>query len=706
MATLYDNYSGTATPYIATQLNAPTDWAAQSFTASSAYRLSRIDIRCAKGVGDDVGVITVSLYAVDGAGKPTGSALATGSIANVDIGDTSSYSWVPCTLASSYSLTNVTKYAIVVHGVSLNASNVIYWSADDDGAGASDYAGGDGIYSVNSGTDWTVTTIRDELFRCYGSAVPIADKTFSKTLVAAGNNEIWYESSQGTMEELTAANADIDTGAPLSMFELMEKVFIANGVNLKVADFGNSKIVTAALGANPPDYRTVLTGGTSGAKMVTDYITSLTGACTLYGKRTTSATFQASETVTGTDDDGNAISFAMTAVAEVAAPHWYDWTVYGNDSSYGAMPSQANVGCNFRARATLTADKDYPHQMYQARQRNPWDWNWVANDAGAPIRGGLGDAAEVGDIILTVIPYKDDIMIYACANTLWYQVGDLAEGGAVVELSLTGGILGSTAFCWDDQDNLYIFATTGLLRIAKGFQSPQNLTRIIYPDFIKDLAYDSSLHRISMAYDRDRHGIKIIKTTLADGVNSGWWYDLTTEGLFPESYNTANGIFSMFWYEAIDPAYRKLILGCNNGYLMYEDESFKDDDIGGSDVAIDSYYTIGPIALGGESREGILSSVQGIPTLDTDATTIMDSDDVDYKVWVGQSAARVTKLLKANTSPRLSGTMSATGYIRGTRKRRKLRGMYAGIRVSNDTIAETWGLEKLLVDSRPAGRLK
>jgi len=88
----------------------------------------------------------------------------------------------------------------------------------------------------------------------------------------------------GTMVELVAARDDIDTTKALWAFELYGKVFVVNGTNRKVADFINVKITTTDVGAHPPDFQTVLTGGTSGAKMIVDYITSLSGAATIYGR--------------------------------------------------------------------------------------------------------------------------------------------------------------------------------------------------------------------------------------------------------------------------------------------------------------------------------------------------------------------------------------------------------------------------------------
>ena len=678
---------------------------AQQFTPDITHDIDQVDLYLTKA-NTPTGTVTLEILAVDGDGKPTGSVLATGSKAVTAIA--AGPAWVVFTLGAAYTLIANTQYAIVIYGPTGDASNYIGWRADqNDGA----YAGGSVVSSANAGSTWTVIAANDCLFKEYGGfsvsgAVPV-DKTFSKYLVSIANNEVWWESSVGTKAELTAANGDIDITKPLQMFELLEKVFIVNGTNLKVADFGNTKIVTTNVGSHPPDFNTVLTGG-SGAKMIVDYVTSVTAsaACTIYGKRITVTTFTASDTIGGKDDDGNTISFTMTAVAEVAPPHWYDWTVYGNSTTFGAMPAQANEGCNYRGRANLTADKDYPHQWYQSRQKNPWDWNYIANDAQSPIKGNDADAGEVGDIMVVSIPYKDDYLIHACANTLWYMVGDAAEGGSIVELDLTNGILGPRAWCWDNKDNLYILGTTGILKIPKGFGQIENLTALSWPDFINDLAYNSATHRIVMGYDRIRNGLKISKVTLADGTNSCWWYDFKAEGLFPESYPEECGTYCMFYYESVDPTYSGLLEGCFDGYIRQLVDAAVDDDIGDTDEAIDSYYTLGPIRMGPETKEGVFTSLLGIPAGGRTSGSLTNSSDIDWSLWTAETSDELVEKLLANTSPKIAGTMVALGSIRGARKRRDIRGMWMGIRLGNNTAAETWSLERLQVNIKAGGRLK
>jgi hypothetical protein len=708
---LRDNYSGTATPYEAFVMNAANDWGGTTFTTTVSYSLSRIDIWCAKGAGDNVGTITVALYAVDGSGHPTGLALASGTIADASVPETGAgYEWVSSTMSSAYVVSSSTKYAIVVSGTSLSATNILYWSGDDDGAGSSDYANGDKTWSVNGGSTWSIDTTSDMLFRCYGDtdAGTPALKTYSKRLLAIGNNELWQESTSGTMSELAAASGYITTDENLNAMVAFQKLFIANGTRLKVADFVNSKLSTADIssGANlPPDRNTILTGGSSGATMVVDYIDAINGATLVYGKRTSTATFTSGETVTGTNPTGSvyvgAVSFVLDA-NEVANPHWYDWTVYGGDATnFGAMPTQANQVCNFMGCPMLSGDSNYPHQWYMARQLNPWDWLYAQDDAQSAVAGNDADAGEVGDIIVVNIPYKDDYVIHACANTLWYMTGHPCQGGTILELDLTTGILGDRAFCWDDASNLYLICTVGILKIPPGFGQPENITIDIWPDFIDDLAYDSSLHRLSMFFDPEERGIHIHKTTLSDGSNSAWWYDLRSEGLFPDSYAAGHGVFSGVYYQAQDPTYRKLYVGCFDGYIRYWDKSTKNDD----STAINSYVGFAPLSLSTTTRkDGKITNIDIVTGGGGAAGSQTDSDDVTCEVHVARTASKIIEKLDGGATPKMTKTFSAPGYDKSNLDRRSVRGQWGGIVLSNNTAGESWAMERLILDTKEVGR--
>lgn len=683
-------------------------WRGQTFLTTGAYTISSVWLKLYRK--NNCGLVTISIRAVDGSLLPTGADLTSGTLAQASITTDADGEWYEIDL-TDYALTAATTYAICIRCPGVNVLNAIF--PTDTTAG--DYASGKAVSSNNAGATWFNTGADiDFFFKTYSPGIISIDQKVNKQLVAASLSEMWYGTTAEAMTQLVASVGGIDGEAyPLMTFELYGKVFVVNGPNLKVMDFTNSKIVTADVvpggaGIAPPDFGTVLTGGTSGAKMVVDYITALDGACTIYGKRTTTATFTAGEVVTGTDDDDNGISFTMTGVAEVAPspPHWYDWTVFGKSATFGVMPTYAGIGCNYRGRADVSGDQGYPHQWYEAKQGNPWNWLYGKNDAQSAVRGGNADAGEIGGTVIASIPYKDDFLIRACADSLWYMSGDAADGGSINELDLTTGILGSRAYCWDKVESLYMLTTRGITRIPSGFGQPEFITEDNYPDFIDDLAYDPALHRIIMGYHRTKNIIKISKVTLATGINECWVYDLMTEGLFPETYPEECGCFCMFWYEAKDPDYKTLLHGCNDGFIRYEDKSAIDDNIGATTEAVSSYLTLGPIKLGAENKEGVITSLAGVMTGDEGTGATADSDDVAYKIFTDRSADGVIKKLKANTSPRVSGTISSPGRPHGSMKKQKVKGVYAGIRLENTVAGETWGLESILLNAKQKGRIK
>ena len=201
-----------------------------------------------------------------------------------------------------------------------------------------------------------------------------------------------------------------------------------NGANLKVVDFVNTKLTSEIeITVNIPSHGDILTQDSTNAQMLVDYIyyDSSTSDHYVYGY-TFSGTFNTSNDVKDADANVIITSGNLSAVNEATTmPHWYDWTPYNNDTStYGSLPDKAYLGTLYRGRPVLAGDPAHPYQWYMARQNNPWDWAYVANDAQSPVAGGNADAGETGDIIRALISYKDDYLIFGCASSVWYLSGD------------------------------------------------------------------------------------------------------------------------------------------------------------------------------------------------------------------------------------------------------------------------------------------
>jgi len=545
-------------------------------------------------------------------------------------------------------------------------------------------------------------------------AVDITDQISVRRLVTVANGKVGYEDVAGSLVAITDAD-DLDTSDQLNMFEAFQKVIVVNGSILRVADFINTKLSTADIKPDDdnnvaPIKGTILTGQTSGAKMIVDFCTAANGAACVYGY-TKSGTFdEAAEVVTGTNATGDptAVSFTLNALPAEASdmPHWYNYTTYNNDTStYGELPAKAYLGCLYRGRAVLAGDPDHPHQWYMSRQANIWDYAYTANDAQSPVAGNNADAGECGDIIRCLIPYKDDYLVFGCATTIWVLRGDPASGGSLDELDLTVGIFGANSWCFDGDGNLYFWGTGGIYVMPAGFGAIKSLTENALPNIVKDENVSPETHRITMGYDRKRRGVLTCITKLSDGTNSNYWFDLRTGGFFPESYPEECGPYSLFYYAANDQEYADLLIGSKDGYVRKFDSSAKDDDIGPSDQAINSYCVlpIQPLAPDGD-HEGKLTSLTVTTAGGAAGGDFSDTDGVSYELHKGDDAETVLEDIVDGATALESGTLSGTG--RKERIRKRVRGAYLGFKLSNSTADETWAIEAVAGNVEPAGKIK
>lgn len=680
---------------------------AQCFTPATSHTVKAVRVKIFRGAST-TGTIKVSIRATT-ASAPSGDDLVSGTLdAATGITHTAAPGgWYSFDLGAGVALTASTMYAVVMEVADLTGT-ALAWRE-----GANLYTGGGASYSKVGAGAWGANGTYDFLFEEWGEATSASDGPkleidYSKQLVAIGSNSVWYESSAGTMAELTAARDDISTAILLKAVEAFGKIFIANGSNLKVADFINTKIATADVGSHPPDRGTILTGGSSTAKMVVDYITSTTAdaACTIYGFRTTVATFSSGETVTGTDDDANSISFA-TSAAETAPPHWYSWTVYGADSTFGVMPTEASLCCLYRGRVVLAGHSDYPHQWYMSKVADPWNWVYASADPLTAVSGQSADAGKIGDIINALIPYGDDFLIFGCANSIYLLDGDAAAGGSIDQISDSTGIFGADSWCKDSEGNLYFWGSGGLYKMMGGRSKPQNISQGNIPKWVDDWAADANLHKIVLSYDPFRNGIIISKNTIADGTNLNYWFDLKLEAFFPETYPEECAIFSSLLYDSDASATRGLIVGCYDGYLRGFIDTAKDDDIGATDEAISSYVVLPMVRLGIQENadvEGKLTSLTIELAGGASGGAYGDTDGVSYEYHIGDDAETVMEDIKDGATAFASGTLSGTG--RQSRIRTRARGRWLGIKLYNSTTAETWAVNLISGEIKPAGRIK
>jgi hypothetical protein len=677
-----------------------SNWKAQTWLATDSYSATSMKLKLHRDAGLATTTLTVSLRATS-SGEPSGGDLtgSTTTMSTADITTSSPGTWYEFTFSSAVDIVNGTTYAIVAR-LTAQSGGWCRWRTDTTAG----YTGGSDYDSTDGGSSWTPDASDDAMFEIYTVSYPAAEKVYSKQLVAIGNGEVWYESEAGTMSELSAANGDINVSNPLEAVNAYEKLFIANKSNLKVADFVNTKINTTDAGANPCTRGMTLTGGTSSASMRVDYVDGVTddAAANIYGKRTTGQTFSSGETVTGTNGDGNAVSF-VTSAAETAPPHWYSWTVFGQDTTtYGTMPSSSSLVALYRGRLVLN-DTNNPHAWYMTKVGDPWKIKYdFTNDAelsAAVYSNNL--VGELGDILTSFITYKDDLIIFGCQNSIWILIGDPLADGQLAQVTDTTGVWGPRSWCMDNEKNIYFLGNDGIYKmpVSETVSQPVNISKLKLPNLMTDLDLDKSLHRVVLAFDPIENGIVITRTLLDGGTNTGYFYSLTTDGYFPESYHANCGIFSAHYYPATDDTYKKMLFGGDDGYIREFDGATKNDATTSSTAAISSYCTIIQQMGEDESAKGLLKEFRSIMAGGASGGDFTDSDGVSWELHTGDDAETVLEDIKDGATAWTSGSWSTTG--KQNKLRPRMRGSWAGIKLYNSTASETWALEKLFGDYVP-----
>jgi len=158
-----------------------TNWVAQTFNSGSTYNfIHGASFIITSGAGTLTNMIC-ELYAVDGSDKPTGSALATSTVAETNVYDADTTATdevcVNFTFDTPYEMTASTNYALVIRKSSGTVNNSIR-------SGAS-YASGQAWRSTDSGSTWGSTVTGDLWFivRAYSS------KTLGRAYLCDGNDE-------------------------------------------------------------------------------------------------------------------------------------------------------------------------------------------------------------------------------------------------------------------------------------------------------------------------------------------------------------------------------------------------------------------------------------------------------------------------------------------------------------------------------------
>lgn len=500
-----------------------------------------------------------------------------------------------------------------------------------------------------------------------------------------------------TLTALGAAHGftadDLDTSGQVAMQPAYQKIYFADGraSSATIADSGyhkidllNTRLVGAASGAFTKGE--VVTQATSGATGIYDELVTRAGPIYWHMVyRTDTTQFDATNEITGADSGET-----LTPSAVAVPPHWLNWEL-----TAGTFPDGgSNIASLCWGRVFLNSIQN-PHQWFSTRINDPLDLLLVVDDVAAPQNSQTATKAGlVGDQLIAMIPYKGNMQVFGCLNHMFVMRADPAKGGLFTTLSDATGIFSATSSCWDDKDNLFFVGSDGVYVLSAddiiNGRAPTNVTKEQVPKLMEDMGLNRRTDRLVMAYDKNKYGIQISAVQMDGAWKSIFWLELKTGGVFPDNYNASHLQTSLYFHNARRKDDRRLLAGCQDGYVRTWDDDEKSDD----SVAISSHVLLGPIVSDDVRTNVNLSELSVQPGINTDSLTV--------SIFAEKTAAKVTANETNGVAPNKVRTYTGGGLKPSMRQ--VANNGSVGVKLSNTTTDSSWSIEEVNADIKGSGR--
>jgi hypothetical protein len=365
--------------------------------------------------------------------------------------------------------------------------------------------------------------------------------------------------------------------------------------------------------------------------------------------------------------------------------------------SAGAIPSRCALIEMWRGRIVLARSADEPHNWFMSKKDDPTNYDFfpatpTETDA---VAGNNSAAGLCPDIINTLVPYSEDILIFGGDHSIWMLVGDPAAGGRLELVSDITGMAFGRPWCKDPNGVLYFVGSRGgMFRWLPGAK-PERISATKIERQLQDIDFASYYVRLVWNYQDD--GIHIFQCPFEDGGTqvSHWFWeqgsDAFTKDLFGTSSVTNIQPCSVMVVDGDDVDDRVLLIGGEDGQVRRWDPDARSDDTrtdGTTKIAIDSIVTIFPIQPDAESVTGMETEFYGLTVNLADA-----GDGCRYELF-------------SSDEPEDFGQARRNGVLRPGRNApiwERVTGTYCGIRLRNAAVEERWAYERGYVYAVPAG---
>jgi hypothetical protein len=362
-----------------------------------------------------------------------------------------------------------------------------------------------------------------------------------------------------------------------------------------------------------------------------------------------------------------------------------------NSRTGGTFPAGCQIVVAWRGRAVLARQLTNKQAWYMGALGDWENFDYAsAATATKAYTGTLGEIGQPKEPITALIPFRDDYLVFGCANALYVLEGDPGAGGVLLNLTEQVGVLNQQCWAFSDTGILYFLGAGGLYAMQPSTRQYTPVAERRVSEYLEKV--DTSAFVVSMTYSATEKGVYIFRTPIGGGVGDHLFIDLPLDGVFKDRYPAVQQPLAVAKLEGgSDPTVGFYLMG-SDGYLRYHKAGQLSDD----GTAVDSWVEIGPLELGDGWLNCMAHEVQ--------ACGVIGSGTLAWQWFVGESPEEVM----ASSTPAYDSTAAGTSWALGAGWQfptgLRLTGAAHKIRVMNNTTDESWSLERLEVSYQPLAR--
>ena len=359
-----------------------------------------------------------------------------------------------------------------------------------------------------------------------------------------------------------------------------------------------------------------------------------------------------------------------------------DWVPTAGSLPVDSDNNRATLCCTWNGRVVLSGLAKDPQNWFMSRVVDPLDFLYRSsvNDTAQAVAGNNGPLGLVGDVVNTLIPYSDDILVFGCDSSIFKMQGDPYHGGQIDLVTKRIGMAYGKPWAQGPSGVIYFFSNTGGV-YAMNPRGSEEPVRISQPIEQLVQGVNTGTHQVLMEWDDTFQELKVWVTRLAGtGVTDHYVWEARNKAWWVDRYgNVDHNPLATCVVDGNRPGDRCIVAGGWDGYVRKLDPEATDDD----GTPIEFEVLVGPLRT---------------PNLDDVVV-----DQAQFVAGEGSADAELSFLVGKTAERALASPSIAAGTIRAGRNATKAKRVAGHAVYARVTGEAPWAMEELRVRVQPKG---